>query len=291
MLEAGTKVVTAAMESVAIKKPLTLDMDYELAFYITKSWNKSLEVCVEVFGNNGDTVDKLVDFYFTFVGVDDNGKPIQVKEYVPKTEKETKIAAQAQARKDKYLHSVKTPLTIEQVTEEEIGIINNLKTHNEDDPNSGVFVHNTQKEYLDSMVLRDINLHGRIFGGYILDNAFNIAWHEAGDFIENDRLPLVAAINRVNFLSPINVGEKIRYVVRTIYTHKSSLVQEVVVFAEDKKTKKKRKLNDCVFTMVAASGPDRIKTEVLKQVIPITDEEIIKWVESYRNQKQYEQSK
>jgi acyl-CoA hydrolase len=288
---AGIRVMTAAMESVAIRKRLTLDMDYELSVYPTKSWNKSLEICVEVSGNNGSKTAQLVDFYFTFVGVDDEGRPRQVREHSLQTPEEISIAEQAQIRKERYIESVKNPFTIEQITEEELNLVKNLqRKYCEQGEEFGSPVSATQKNYLDSAVLRDENLHKTIFGGYILDNSFNKAWLGAYDFIRKG-LPLVAAINRVNFKSPINPGEIIRYVVKTIYTHETSIVQEVNVLAENKETKNRRKVNDCVFTMVGASGQERIKTALPKQVIPQSDEEITKWVESYRNQKQYKKSK
>lgn len=280
--QAGTKVVTAAMGSVAFQRPLTLDMDYDLNFHINKTWNSSLEVGVEILGNSGQKRIELIDFYFTFVGIDDQGKSTPINKSDPKTKKEIERAQEAEIRKQEFINSIKKPLTLEQVTSAELNQIKQLKGNHQTQGDSfGVHVSDTYKEYLDLMVLRNKNTHEKVFGGYVLEQTFNHAWTHAYQFT-GEGLPLIAAINRINFMSPIEIGELVTYKIRTIYTHETSLVQEVIVNAENPDTKEKRLVNTCYFTFVNASRKDRIPSKISKKIIPYSTEEVLLWIEADR---------
>ena len=86
------------------------------------------------------------------------------------------------------------------------------------------------------MMPRDTNAHGTIFGGVILSYIDQAGAVGARHVLHNagyPEKPLVSvAIDRVEFLKPIHVGEVVSFVTRVIKTGNTSLTVEVVVQAD-----------------------------------------------------------
>ena len=86
------------------------------------------------------------------------------------------------------------------------------------------------------MMPRDTNAHGTIFGGVILsyiDQAGAIGARHVLHTAGYPEKPLVSvAIDRVEFLKPIHVGDVVSFVTRVIKTGNTSLTVEVVVQAD-----------------------------------------------------------
>ncbi|WP_075352418.1 acyl-CoA thioesterase [Algoriphagus marinus] len=83
-------VVTASADSISFKQPIALGNVVTLKSQVTRSFNSSMEVFIEVTAEDIPANKKVMTHraYFTFVAVDQNGKPIEVPEVVPETEDE-----------------------------------------------------------------------------------------------------------------------------------------------------------------------------------------------------------
>ena len=94
-------VVTASVDNVSFSKPITLGSVVTLNAQVTRAFNSSMEVFIEVMAENipkGERIDSNTAFY-TFVAVDGFGKPINVSEVVPGNEKEKELYAGALHRR------------------------------------------------------------------------------------------------------------------------------------------------------------------------------------------------
>jgi acyl-CoA hydrolase len=80
-------VVTASADSISFKQPIALGNVVTLKSQVTRSFNSSMEVFIEVTAEDIPANKKVMTHraYFTFVAVDQNGKPIEVPEVVPET--------------------------------------------------------------------------------------------------------------------------------------------------------------------------------------------------------------
>lgn len=96
---------------------------------------------------------------------------------------------------------------------------------------------------------RDTNVYGTIFGGVIL------SWIDQAGFVEARRHAkcrwVTASIERVDFRSPVNVGDLIRLLTRPRQTGTSSLKVEVKVEAERWDNGKIAEVTTACLTMVA----------------------------------------
>ncbi|MGM0947117.1 MAG: acyl-CoA thioesterase [Bacteroidota bacterium] len=86
-------VVTAAADSISFKQPISLGNVVTLVAKVTRAFNSSMEVYIEVSAEDIPASKKTITHraFFTFVAVDQNGKPIEVPEVVPETEEELEL--------------------------------------------------------------------------------------------------------------------------------------------------------------------------------------------------------
>ncbi len=93
------------------------------------------------------------------------------------------------------------------------------------------------------------NFGGKIHGGVILSLMDKVAYVCATKHA--DAYCVTAAIERVDFLAPVEVGELVSLLASVNYTGNSSLVVGIKVISENIKTHEVKHTNTCYFTMVA----------------------------------------
>ncbi len=86
-------VVTASVNNVSFTRPIKLGDIITLESKVTRTFNSSMEVFIEVFVENHRTGEKELsnNAYYTFVAVDQIGTPIEVPKVVPETNDEKKM--------------------------------------------------------------------------------------------------------------------------------------------------------------------------------------------------------
>ena len=93
------------------------------------------------------------------------------------------------------------------------------------------------------------NFGGKIHGGVILSLMDKVAYVCAAK--HTNAYCVTAAIERVDFLAPVEVGELVSLLASVNYTGNSSLVIGIRVISENIKTHQVKHTNTCYFTMVA----------------------------------------
>jgi len=85
-------VVTASVNNVSFAHPIKLGDIITLESKVTRTFNSSMEILIEVFVENHRTGEKTMsnNAYYTFVAVDQIGSPIEVPNVEPETEAEKK---------------------------------------------------------------------------------------------------------------------------------------------------------------------------------------------------------
>ncbi len=83
-------VVTASVDNISYSEPIRLGHVITLKAQVTRSFNSSMEVFIEV---SAEDIPKKIKYatnkaFFTFVAIDDEGKPKKVPELVPENEEE-----------------------------------------------------------------------------------------------------------------------------------------------------------------------------------------------------------
>ena len=83
-------VVTASADNISFKQPINLGNVVTLRSQVTRAFNSSMEVFIEVTAEDIPASKKIMTHraFFAFVAVDQNGKPIEVPLVVPETAEE-----------------------------------------------------------------------------------------------------------------------------------------------------------------------------------------------------------
>ncbi len=86
-------VVTASVDNVSFQQPIKLGDVITIEAKVTRSFNTSMEVRLDVWAENipSGTRVKSNEAYYTFVAVDQTGRPIPVPEVKAETEEEIKL--------------------------------------------------------------------------------------------------------------------------------------------------------------------------------------------------------
>lgn len=86
-------VVTASADSISFKNPIALGNVVTLKAQVTRAFTTSMEVFIEVFAEDIPANSKIITHraFFTFVAVDEGGKPVKVPELAPETSEEIEL--------------------------------------------------------------------------------------------------------------------------------------------------------------------------------------------------------
>jgi acyl-CoA thioesterase YciA len=99
---------------------------------------------------------------------------------------------------------------------------------------------------------RDTNQYGTIFGGVIL------SYIDQAGFVEARRHGchrwVTAAIDRVEFIAPVHLGDTVNFFARTLRTGTKSVTVEVTVKAERFSNGKTVRVTDATMTMVSVDA-------------------------------------
>jgi acyl-CoA hydrolase len=110
---------------------------------------------------------------------------------------------------------------------------------------------------IETLLPKDTNSHGSIFGGIIMSIMDKAAGVAAWKYAQN---PVVTAgVEQITFHTPIQVGEVVRATATVIYTGRTSIDIEVLVEATEIIGNTKRVAASGIFTMVAIDAAKRAK--------------------------------
>lgn len=95
-------VVTAAVDNVSFSRPIKIGDIVTIHAQVTRAFNTSMEIFVEVYKENYKSAERIKcnEAFYTFVAMDDDGRPVEVSELVPETEEEQKKFVGAMRRRE-----------------------------------------------------------------------------------------------------------------------------------------------------------------------------------------------
>ena len=105
----GKVCVTASVDKIDFKEPIKLGDVVTLIASVNRAFNTSVEVGVKVTGENytKGIILHTNSAYLTFVGLDENGKPVKTFEIIPETNEEKRRYEEALKRRQQRLSSRK----------------------------------------------------------------------------------------------------------------------------------------------------------------------------------------
>uniref|UniRef100_A0A2N9IIB6 HotDog ACOT-type domain-containing protein n=1 Tax=Fagus sylvatica TaxID=28930 RepID=A0A2N9IIB6_FAGSY len=205
--------VTASVDRIMLKRPISVDIDLKIVGSVIWVGRSSIEIQLEVThsteAEDPDVSDSVaLAANFIFVARDSKtGKAAQVNRLSPETELEKFLFEGAEARNK--LRKMKKGEDIRQI---EIGKVNRLEALLSE---GRIFCDMPALADRDSILLRETrlenslicqpqqrNIHGRIFGGFLMHRAFELAFSTAYAFA--GLVPCFLEVDHVDFLRPVS---------------------------------------------------------------------------------------
>lgn len=219
-------IVTAGVDRIRLHKRPLIDKDMTLSGKVTWVGSSSMEIrmlCTEV-----DTDQEWLEAYFTFVTLDPaTKKAFKMPPLLPTTNEERALfelgALKAQSKKQSRRNKLQVgqplsdaSLKLDQLAAsllDEAGPL--IRMPSLADPHS-ILMHNTKMQ--NAMVAQPQvrNMHNRIFGGFLMRRAFELAFANA--YIFGGQLPTFLEVDDISFDAPVDVGDLLVFNSRVLYT-------------------------------------------------------------------------
>ncbi|KAM7527523.1 hypothetical protein LguiB_030933 [Lonicera macranthoides] len=280
--------VTASVDKMVLKKSISVDIDLKMSGAAIWVGRSSIEIQLEVnqFANgNNDALEStpLLTANFIFVARDSKtGKAAPINRLSPETEQEKLLYEQAELR-----NGLRKKKKGEDKRGIENGNVNRLEALLAE---GRIFCDMPALANRDSILLRDTrlenslicqpqqrNIHGRIFGGFLMHRAFELAFSTAYAFA--GMMPCFLEVDHVDFLRPVDVGDFLRFKSCVLYTEFENADQpliniEVVAHVTKPELRSSEVSNKFYFTFTVRPEVKVMNNGFrIRKVVPATEEE------------------
>jgi acyl-coenzyme A thioesterase 9 len=220
--------VTATVEAIHFNQPiLHLNKDMKLSGRVVWTGKSSMDIVIEVRQEEGDGSSVVqgkneslpnISALFTFVARHPvTGKAHQINPVDPEDAKGKALFAQRQAiAAARKAQRRAEALAEHKYTAEHVAFATDLLSHahlKRDLPAlanpSAIFMPQTALENTITSQPQNRNVHGRIFGGFLMRRAFELA-HSTSYLLAASR-PRTVAIDEIQFKRPVDVGDLVRF--------------------------------------------------------------------------------
>lgn len=272
------RVVTAAIDDIVLHIPADVSRDLQLRARINYVGRSSMEVGIRV-DQDAPGTPSLASCYFTMVarrgsGDDVSSIPVQPLEYVDDVERFRRDMAIERRRAYKR----HLALSQEPPSPEEYLLLSELHGAQDHRAFDQLLVGSLERGSWERMFPDQENVPEKIFGGYLIRRAFELA-HLHAEEVAPDR-PIVARVDRMNFLQPVRIGDKLHFTSRVVYTGETSLCVEITIERLSLDRVTKALSNTCAFTFVNV-GSD-LRPRPVPKVYPTTYAEDARYLAAHR---------
>lgn len=280
------RVVTAAVDDIALHVPADITQDVYLRARINYVGRTSMEVGIRV-DQDKESEHSLAACYFTMVARIGEGEsaeslPIPSLEYESDIEKERYEAAIE--RRKKYREQIDA--LEEPPSKKEYQMLRELHKAQEEEDFDGLLAGNQIRNNVERMYPELENVPHKIFGGYVIRRAFELALIQAEEIMP-DR-PVFVRVNRINFLQPIRIGDKLDFTSRVVYTGETSMSIEIDIERTSLDKVTKALSNTCVFTFVNVD--EEMNPKPVPDIYPTTYAEDERFLKAHRRRKEHRRS-
>ena len=266
------RVVTAAIDSIRVRNPADVNRDLRFLARVNYVGKTSLEVGIRV-EQDGDR--HIASCYFTMVArLGERSISIPPLEY--DDDLELRRARRARERRDRMRRQEESSL--EPPTREEFDMLTRLHRAQDTAGFSGLLAGNLLRQSWERVFPEQENVPRKIFGGYLIHRAYELASIHA-DEIASHRT-VVAAVNRINFLRPVRIGDTLRFTSRIVYTGRTSIAVEAKIERIGREKSVLDLSNDCVFTFVNVD--DALRPQPVPAIFPTAYDEDARYLAAHR---------
>ncbi|XP_074358809.1 acyl-coenzyme A thioesterase 2, chloroplastic-like [Apium graveolens] len=280
--------VTASVDKIVLKEPILVERDVTIVGSVTWVGRSSMEiqlVVTQVTKERSDDSDSVVlTANFTFVARDSvTGKSAQINQVKPETEDEKLLWEEAEERNKRRKEKKREQGKIDAGEVDRLNILLSEGRIFSDMPaladRNSILISDTC--HLNSLICQpqQRNIHGRIFGGFLMRRAFELGFATAYSFAGS--APCFVEVDHVDFLKPVDVGNFLRFKSCVLYTElenpdKPLINVEVVAHVTRPEKRVSEVSNKFYFTFTVNSES---LGQQIRNVVPATEDEARRVIE------------
>ena len=275
------RVVTAAIDEIIIKNSADVTRDIMLSARINHVGRTSMEVGIHV-EHPGDPAIHIASCFFTMVakigvGPQSKGVVIPPLEYIDEQEKKRSENAIA----TRNAHRSEENAALDPPSREEYELLKRLHLAQEKPEFDGLLAGQLVTDSWERMYPDKENVPTTIFGGYLIRRAYELS-AICAELVAPNR-PVIVAVNRINFIYPVRLGDKLHFTSRVIYTGKTSISIEANIRRISRDRASQALSNSCQFTFVNVDKD--LTPQPVPTIYPTTFGEDARYLQSYRRSK------
>jgi acyl-CoA hydrolase len=276
-------VVTAAVDEILVRHVASTDEDLVCRARVNRVGRTSMEVGIRVESAAGDR--HLATCYFTLVGrlgVGEAGRSLVLPPLEPDDALAERRAERALERQ--RAGRARAAAADEPPSPEEYRRLTALHLAQDGEGFTGQRAGRLGIESWERTFPEQENRAQVIFGGYIMRRAYELA-SICAERVAPHR-PVIAAVNRVNFFHPVQIGDKLRFTSAVVYTEGPVICVQTSIERFSRDRTARALSNSCLFTFVNVAPDMRLRA--VPPIHPTTYAEDARWLDARRNLKALE---
>jgi acyl-CoA hydrolase len=272
------RAVTAALDEIVIRHVADVTRDVRCRAQINYVGRTSMEVGIRVESSPGG--EHLASCYFTMVARDGDGPDARNLAVPPLgiTDDLERLRA-AHAEERRALRRREEAVAEDPPTADEFRLLQQHHRAQEEPGFAGALARELVAENWERTYPEQENRSQVIFGGYIMRRAFELSAVCAEKIAPNR--PVLAAVNRVNFFNPVQIGDKLNLTSRVVYTEGAAVCVEAEIHRVSRDRTRRALSNSCLFTFLNVDGG--LAARDVPAVYPADWKEDARWLAARRN--------
>ena len=219
----GPMLVTASVDNVKMLNRLNMNNDLTLTGSV--AWTGRSAMLIRMIMTDDTTNTKLMEAGFTFVARnrEDPTKSAAINRLAPETAEEVELFETLQARDEQRKMDRKDQVALDEATKVTAAAVRSLldQAHTlitmpslvTDD---SMLISQTRVENSLMCQPQQRNLSGRIFGGFLMRRAFELAFSAC--YLHGGSRPHFLELEKVVFVTPVDIGDLLRLVAHVTYS-------------------------------------------------------------------------
>ncbi len=276
------RVVTAAIDNIFVRTAADVHRDLVFRARINFVGRTSLEVGIRIEHAEGPgnlPASHIASCYFTMVARSVSGagaEGIVLPAFVPGDSMAVRRWDRAIARREQYrqqLHQAQEP-----PSRDEYSLLMALHTAQDQPGFRGLLAGDCVTSGWERTYPEHENVPSKIFGGHLIRRAYEQSAICAEQVAPHR--PVIVAVNRINFVQPVRMGDKLQFLSRAVHAGNTSVCVETDIIRVSRDRTQTNLSNSCVFTFTNVD--EHLRPQPVPVIHPTTYAEDARYLAAHR---------
>lgn len=275
------RVVTAAIDNIYMRSAADVHRDLVFRARVNFVGRTSLEVGIRIEhpAGPGLAATHIASCYFTMVARSTTGAgaaSLVLPGFEPSDDLAVRRWERAIARREGYRQQLDQAQ--EPPSREEYALLAALHAAQDQPGFQGLLARDCVTSGWERTYPEHENVPTKIFGGHLIRQAFEQSAICAEQVAPHR--PAIKAVNRINFVQPVRMGDKLQFLSRAVYSGRTSVCVETDIIRVSRDRTQTNLSNSCVFTF--ANVDDEFRPQAVPPIYPTTYAEDARYLAAHR---------